>query len=98
MMVRIEMPAVSGCQVADCAYNRESLCHARAVTIGDGTTPHCDTFFTNWNHASGRQIAGVGACKVDACRHNHDFECQAPNIEVGLRSGEAFCFTFERRE
>ena len=41
----IEMPDVRHCQVETCAYNAEDGCRARAITVGAGTVPACDTFF-----------------------------------------------------
>ena len=40
----MEMPKVRKCEVADCAYNMDSTCHAMAITVGDGMRPRCDTF------------------------------------------------------
>ena len=40
----IEMPEVSRCDASVCAYNSENGCRARAITIGDGAFPGCDTF------------------------------------------------------
>lgn len=91
----IEMPEVSECTVSECAYNTENQCHARAITVGDGVHPGCDTFLQSPTHTTDRgNIAGVGACKVSACRYNQDLECQASNITVGHTEGTAECLTF----
>jgi len=37
--ITIETPLVSECSVTECAYNLNSDCHARAITIGDGVHP-----------------------------------------------------------
>jgi hypothetical protein len=37
----------------------------------------------------------VGACKVGACKFNESLECSAGQIEVGTKSGMAYCLTFE---
>lgn len=97
MKMTLEMPQVRQCNVAECAYNREQACHARAITIGDSTVPKCDTFFQSAKHAMAREIAGVGSCKVSSCRHNQDFECSAENINVDHSKAEILCMTFERR-
>lgn len=94
----IEMPTVANCAAEDCAYNSQQMCHARAITIGDGAHPDCDTFFMNRSHVlEKKMIAGIGACKVTNCTHNEDCECTASSISVG-RSGSAInCMTFKAR-
>lgn len=92
----LEMPLISQCEVHDCAYNVRRSCHAKAITIGDNSTPNCDTYFTFDVHCrSTNQVAGVGACKVKECVHNEDFECTAKNIKVGLSKDMAQCLTFD---
>jgi hypothetical protein len=97
MAIEVEMPAVAECSADDCAYNAEGSCHARAITIGDGVHPGCDTFFAAARHTRSLRMAGVGACKVVSCKHNDDFECQATSIEVERRAVGVECATFERR-
>ena len=100
MKVTLEMPKVSGCSVTACAYNREKNCHARAITVGDGRRPGCDTFFNSTRHCQeSKRIAGVGACKVADCRYNKDFECSASEIEGGHSDPgqDVLCLTFEQR-
>lgn len=94
----IEMPLVSECSVAECAYNTDSCCHARAITVGDGVHPGCDTFALLGMHSTAKQrMAGVGACKVAACRHNEDLECMADEIHVGRASSDVTCLTYSHR-
>ena len=97
MFMEVELPAVRTCAVVECSYNREKLCHARAITVGDDTTPNCDTFFTASRHAQAEIAAGVGACKIDVCSYNDDFECQAPSIVVDRVLGRPHCVTFNQR-
>jgi hypothetical protein len=94
MTKTIEMPEVAGCEAAECAYNHDLLCRARAITVGDGTQPMCDTAFNNGRHTRGERIAGVGACKVANCRHNSDLECQADMIQVILSRSLPMCGTY----
>lgn len=95
MKITIEMPNVSGCQVTECGYNRDKACHARAITIGDGVHPGCDTYFSPGQHVQNTiQRAGVGACKVTGCRYNSDFECGADNIQVGFAGDAINCLTY----
>lgn len=93
----IEMPEVSKCEIDDCAYNVKLNCHARAITVGDGETPGCDTYFKAKQHTNGMgQLAGVGACKVSACLHNQNYECMAQDILVGMSGNLVECLTFEK--
>jgi hypothetical protein len=95
MEMKVKMPPVSKCTVSDCGYNKDSKCHARAITIGDGDRPMCDTFFESEAHAKGPQLAGVGACKVSCCMHNTDFACVAEKIAVEPGDDMADCSMFE---
>lgn len=95
MKMTIDMPPVSNCDITECAYNLEHNCHARAITVGDGTHPGCDTFFSNKMHTHRtKQLAGVGACKVSACVHNNDFGCGAEDIIVGKDKSGIACLTY----
>lgn len=93
----VDMPLVERCTVSACAYNAEQKCHAKAITVGDGAFPGCDTFFASPVHSRRQNEAGVGACKVDQCRYNSDFECAADFISVGQKSGKVHCLTYKRR-
>ncbi len=96
--ITIETPLVSECSAIECAYNLNRNCHARAITIGDSVHPSCDTFFNNKNHTKAAvRAAGVGACKVAACKFNDDFECITENIQVGHSIDEISCLTFAAR-
>ena len=98
MKLTIEMPTVSECAVTECAYNVAKACHARAITIGDGVHPGCDTFFRAAPHAHDtNRTAGVGACKVTGCTHNDDYECTAPMISVGFKGKDINCLSFHAR-
>ncbi len=68
----LEMAEVAECAAVDCAYNSDRMCRARAITVGDGVEPQCDTAYNTGLHTRARTIAGVGACKVSQCRHNND--------------------------
>lgn len=80
----IETSDVARCSVPECAYNRNGHCYARAITIGDGGHPQCDTYHSANGHVPRQaQTAGVGACKSFSCRHNDDYQCTAEKIYVG---------------
>ncbi len=97
MKMTIDMPTVAECTVMDCAYNMNSTCHAKAITIGDGVHPGCDTFFDGNAHTKRTRIAGVGACKVSGCSHNEDFEYMADRITVGFMGSTINCMTYSAR-
>jgi len=98
MKITIEIPVVSECSIVECSYNAGSACHAKAITIGNGVHPGCDTFLHMSAHVRERQRrSGVGACKVIACRFNDDLECGADAISVGRAAQEVACLTFVPR-
>ncbi len=98
MKMTIDMPFVDSCTVSGCAYNTDNKCHARAITIGDGVHPGCDTSFLGASaHAHGNNQAGVGACKVTGCSFNDDLECSAEKIQVSMKGNSVQCMTFEVR-
>ena len=91
----LEMPIVTKCMASECAYNANSNCHARAITIGDSLKPGCDTFMSGSRHIKQVQpIAGIGACRSRRCKFNEDLECMAEGIQVGMTGSEANCMTF----
>lgn len=91
----IEMPLVSKCDITKCGYNVNNSCNAKAITIGDGSNPGCDTYLNTSLHCrEANHAAGVGACKVNVCKHNVDFECTANNVSVGMNEGKINCLTF----
>jgi hypothetical protein len=96
--IATDMPVVGECTVGECAYNANNCCRARAITVGEGIHPGCDTFLVATPHSrdSGRH-AGVGACKASACQHNEDYECNAQQISVGHTGDGACCLTFQQR-
>lgn len=96
--ITLEMPAVTKCMASECAYNVNSNCHARAITIGDSVHPGCDTFLKGTRHIKQvQQIAGIGACKTATCKFNDDLECMAESVQVGMVRNEANCTTFALR-
>jgi hypothetical protein len=98
MEIVIDMPMIRNCDVSACTYNINAACHAKAITIGDGVTPGCDTFMQGGGHVRSKQItAGVGACKVGGCSFNADFECSAESIDVSHQGGNVLCMTFMPR-
>ncbi|MBU0594287.1 MAG: DUF1540 domain-containing protein [Gammaproteobacteria bacterium] len=96
--IMIEMPVITECMVNTCSYNVGSNCHARAITVGDGVHPGCDTFLQGPRHTrNAQQSAGIGACKIMGCKHNDDLECMADSVKVGMIKNEANCMTFSAR-
>lgn len=96
--VILQMPTVTKCMANACAYNVNSNCNARAITIGDTTHPCCDTFISISHHTKkASQVAGIGACKTETCKFNEDLECTADTISVGVQKNEPNCLTFALR-
>ncbi len=94
----MEMAKVMKCEVNDCVYNMDNCCHTMAITVGDGNSPRCDTFWhSTMKGGDAADLAGVGACKVSSCRYNKKFECGAPEISVGYCAQSPECLTFESR-
>lgn len=93
--VTLEMPVIERCSVSKCVFNQDESCNARAITVGDGHSPLCDTYFTASRHAKRNPASGVGACKVVDCRFNQDYECLADNIIVGPLNELPKCRTCE---
>jgi hypothetical protein len=94
----MDMPRVSECLVSGCAYNLNGVCHALAITIGDGIHPHCDTFCQAPRKGGDiNAVAGVGACKVAECQYNQSLECNAPGICVGYHERDIECLTYCHR-
>ncbi|MFP4106408.1 MAG: DUF1540 domain-containing protein [Phycisphaerae bacterium] len=94
----MRMPKVRECEIDQCAYNQNSMCHALAITIGDAVNPRCDTFCSS--HSKGgdpSETASVGACKVSVCKYNESLECTAEDIEVGRKGDEIDCKTFQQK-
>lgn len=91
----IEMPEVMKCEAKGCAYNVDTKCHARGITVGDVEQRHlCDTIWTAKDHTHRRDGAGVGACRTTNCAYNEDLECQADGVNITLSGGQAHCGTF----
>ena len=95
MRMKVDLPVVRECSATACAYNAKQSCHAKAITVGDGVHPACDTFLPSNVHTHDSALAGVGACKVSSCKHNKDFECTAESIRVGNHQTHADCLTFD---
>ena len=92
----ISMALVSECNVGECGYNKDSHCHAKAITIGDLSTSKCNTFMDSISHDVDPSIrAGVGACKTNSCEHNQNFECTSDQVSVGMINYVVNCLTFK---
>ena len=94
----MDMSKVCKCDVAECAYNSENLCHAMAITIGDTAHPRCDTLcICEESNIDLSNCAGVGACKTMVCKFNKGLECSMDEVSVGYRQNEIDCLTFQPR-
>lgn len=91
------MPKIIDCEVGECSFNKDSKCHAIAITVG-GPEPACDTFMSGKRKGGVMDMTGgVGACKVEDCAFNQSLECSAGGIEVSMHSHNAECGTFKKR-
>ena len=91
------MPPIEQCEEKDCAFNRNSKCHAIAIQVGgpNDPRPNCDTFFRTKTECGKEEIcAGVGSCKVLTCKFNELLECLAPLVNVQVYNGRAECATY----
>jgi hypothetical protein len=96
MRLNLDLPAVGECAARHCAYNVDSHCHARAITVGSRIHPACDTFLAADEHVHDvTASAVVGACKMSSCRYNDDLECHAGSIVLTGHDGHADCGTFQ---
>lgn len=92
------MPPIGKCEEKECGFNRNSKCHAFAITVGgpNDLRPKCDTFFeTKTQCGEGTAVAGIGACKVLTCKLNEHLLCRAPNVNIRIYSGEAECAMYK---
>ena len=90
----MKMPRIVDCNMSDCAYNSENMCHALAITVG-ANSPMCDTFLKLGTKGGAKEATGsVGACKVQNCKFNDSLECSAEGIHVGRHADHAECDTF----
>lgn len=93
----LEMALISQCDVVNCTFNINKSCQAKAITVGDGSFPGCDTYLNLNIHCREKDHpAGVGACKVANCAHNDDFECIAQSVSVGVVGKKVQCLSFEQ--
>ncbi|MFH0811116.1 MAG: DUF1540 domain-containing protein [Pseudomonadota bacterium] len=90
------MPKVESCTVNSCFYWRDGRCCAEAINVG-ADHPNCDTFKAGSGHIDRCGLGGVGACKVENCRHNNQLLCNAPKVSVGMHYEHADCETFVPR-
>jgi hypothetical protein len=90
----MKIPKISKCSVKACSYNKNSMCHAAAITVG-GPKPCCDTFTELATKGGMGGTGGVGACRVDNCIYNQNLECTAKTITIAQKSCNADCLTFE---
>ncbi|MBI4286487.1 MAG: DUF1540 domain-containing protein [Chloroflexi bacterium] len=90
------MTPVTACNVSQCVYNEQSLCHTPGINVGHHA--ECNTYF--WGGQKGGLIeikSGIGACQASDCRFNEQLECKAQGINVAVHNGHADCRTFQSR-
>lgn len=93
-MTTLQLPIVSTCSATSCAYNRDSACHAGAITVtGDAST--CSTFIESGDKAGTDATASVGACHRSECVFNSALECTAKDVAIAASGDVANCKTFQ---
>lgn len=91
----MQIPQILDCEVTQCSYNMNKMCHAVAITVGNSKHAMCDTFYKSSQKGGATEITGsVGACKADDCKYNKSLECSAPGIRVANHSDHADCSTY----
>ena len=94
----MEMPSIYSCEVTECAYNKDKMCHALGITIGDSQGPMCDTFLdrsqVQCEGGDPEQVGHVGACRMSDCVYNERLECSAGDIAVGHEGRKIDCLTY----
>lgn len=95
-MTQMNMTPVASCNVSQCTYNKQNLCHTPGINVGHHA--ECDTYF--WRPEKGgmaERKGEVGACQASECTHNEQLECKAQNIDVAGHEGHADCRTFKKK-
>lgn len=93
----MEMAKINECNMNDCSYNMENKCHTMAITVGEEDCASCDTYaHKSMKGGEMSMIAGVGACKVEACSHNQALECTMQNVQIGAHNSHADCMSFSQ--
>lgn len=89
---------VDKCEVASCCFNRDNVCHAQAIQVGDDE-PRCDTYSSGGRGKCGftEYQAEIGACKTASCEFNDKLMCDAPSVKVGWCGDTAECMTYRKR-
>lgn len=90
----MEMTPIAACNVSQCVYNQQNLCHTPGINVGHHA--ECNTYF--WGNPKGGLVeikGGIGACQASECRFNQQLECRASNINVSTHNGHADCHTFQ---
>lgn len=91
-----KMVTVLNCNATGCSFNIRNKCRAKAITIGGGECPECDTsLMSDKKGGCIDVIAGVGACKVESCKFNNCLECGAEGIQVKMHAGHVDCGTYK---
>jgi hypothetical protein len=90
---------VTKCKISGCAYNVDGLCHAPAISIGQGRRPICHTFgqaTKNGQTVNTGSIADVEACGMSSCIYNACLKCQSQEILIDYREQQPQCVIFQQ--
>lgn len=92
--MNLYLPPILRCEMSDCFFNRDDMCHAPAIHIGSDH-PNCDTYVHRPSHTERAETGLVGACHIDHCRYNTDDTCLANRIVVAHHIDHGDCETFQ---
>ena len=96
-MQKTEMVQVKACDVTNCCYNTDKLCHTLGIMVG--AHAECGSFTHGSQKCGFSELkAGVGTCLASDCMYNIRMECAAPNIDVMNHNLHADCKTFKPRK
>ncbi|MDI6715911.1 MAG: DUF1540 domain-containing protein [Actinomycetota bacterium] len=90
---QMEIGRVLTCTVNECSYNKNNVCHAPDINVGE-MHPTCDTFTQEAVSPIAQGMPDVSVCNVTECRFNLNNDCTAPGITVAHHSEHADCLTY----
>ncbi len=99
-----------GCEVKNCAHNKEDLCCKNAIMIGGSAANQkedttCDSFMQRREGASNSTVIASEMttvnCAANNCTHNKDCNCKANHVTIdGHRAtckDETICNSFSEK-
>lgn len=90
----MEMIQILKCDMSDCEYNIDNLCHTIGVNISERA--ECQTYIQGKNKRGFQEVkGGIGACHTANCEFNVEHECRARDgIKLAVNRKKARCETY----